>query len=98
MLMVKGAYDGEGIVLLEPIPVKKRLSAIIMLFESNELQEMAVETQSLASLKTEPEQGSRPDIIDGRTALLKLCQGLGEGPVDLAKNHDHYLYGGEKKP
>jgi len=93
MLMVKGTYDGQAIVLLEPIPVKKRLGAIIMLFESDELQEMAVETQSF---KTEP--GNRSDIIDGRAALLKLCQGLGEGPADLATNHDHYLYGCEKKP
>jgi hypothetical protein len=91
--MVKGTYDGQGIVLLEPIPVKKRLGAIIMLFESSELQEMAVETQSFKT-----EQGNRSDIIDGRTALLKLCQGLGEGPADLATNHDYYLYGCEKKP
>ncbi len=89
MLSVRGIYDGEKVVLLEPIPTKKKLSAIVTLFESDELRDIAVENQSPAP--------NPPDTIDGRAAMLKLCQGLGEGPADLATNHDHYLYGSEKK-
>jgi hypothetical protein len=97
MLSVKGIYDGEKVVLLEPIPVKKKLSAIIMLFENEELQDMTVESHSTASPQADVEKGDRSDTIDGRTAMLKLCEGLGRGPADLATNHDHYLYGCEKK-
>ena len=33
---------------------------------------------------------------EAKAALLELCQGLGEGPEDLASNHDYYLYGVKK--
>jgi hypothetical protein len=34
---------------------------------------------------------------EAKAALKELCQGLGEGPEDLASNHDHYLYGARKR-
>ena len=88
MLSVKGVYDGEKLVLLEPILTKKKLNAVITLFETDELQDMAAEAQS--------KPAERQDTPDGRAAMQKLRQGLGKGPADLATNHDHYLYGREK--
>ncbi len=88
MLSVKAIYDGKKVILLGPIPTKKKLSAVITLFDTDELQDMAVETQFPPV--------SRPDTKDGRMAMQKLCQGLGKGPADLATNHDHYLYANER--
>ena len=34
---------------------------------------------------------------EAKAALLELCKGLGEGPGDLASNHDYYLYGARKR-
>ncbi|MBM3236521.1 hypothetical protein FJZ31_09500 [Candidatus Poribacteria bacterium] len=34
---------------------------------------------------------------EAKAALLELCKGLGEGPEDLASNHDYYLYGARKR-
>ena len=31
-----------------------------------------------------------------RKLLYKIGEGVGEGPDDLARNHDKYLYGGDK--
>ena len=81
MLSVKGIYDGEKVILLEPISTKKKLSAVITLFESNDLEDMAAETQAAPA--------SRRDTVDGHQAMQKLRQGLGKGPADLATNHDH---------
>ena len=33
---------------------------------------------------------------EARKLLYKIGEGLGEGPDDLARNHDKYLYGGNK--
>jgi len=42
------------------------------------------------SYETSPSQ-------EAKAALLELCKGLGEGPEDLASNHDYYLYGARKR-
>ncbi|MBC8233374.1 hypothetical protein H8E77_27820 [bacterium] len=33
---------------------------------------------------------------EARKLLYQIGEGLGEGPDDLARNHDKYLYGGDK--
>ena len=33
---------------------------------------------------------------DARKLIYKIGEGVGEGPDDLARNHDKYLYGGDK--
>lgn len=39
------------------------------------------------------DQGSTPRFID----LLEVASDVPDAPVDLAAQHDHYLYGAEKR-
>jgi len=84
MLSIKGIYDGEKVILLEPVPTKKQLNAIITLFDSNEL--------ATSTVSVSPSPVTRPATADGEAAMYQLCQGLGKGPEDLANNHDYYLF------
>ena len=48
----------------------------------------------------EPQEGGEHlRVASGLDVLLRLARlGITGGPADLSTNHDHYLYGGPKKP
>ncbi|MBM3240563.1 hypothetical protein FJZ31_30125 [Candidatus Poribacteria bacterium] len=60
-----------------------------------------------ANIERKPIQGLLADVFQDwlqkerkrnevRKLIYKIGEGLGEGPGDLARNHDKYLYGGDK--
>jgi len=78
-----------------------------MVLESQELQLVSL-YRKLSEEKKQAALDLLSDLVERKTdeaspsqeaknTLIELCKGLGEGPKDLASNHDYYLYGARKR-
>ncbi len=61
-------------------------NGVVVLDDGNELAEGTV-------VRVEPTASPSAPVQGGRARLLALAGSITDLPSDLARNHDHYLYG-----